>query len=150
MPEPTPLGLGRYESLLLLSLVPNSLAELSGSQMRGKGGQRLTPIRGCRMAFLPQMDLLRTTTAWILCRGKWKGAVPSEEDTDVGYEDKRHVGKEGGRRMEKKKQQQLQVMGWCCRGTATAGNRGGKERFLQCFCQRLLHHHHTCSYDGFA
>lgn len=45
------------------------------------------------MAFLPQIDLLRTTTAWILCQGKWKGTVISEEDPDGGYEDERLVGR---------------------------------------------------------
>lgn len=36
------------------------------------------------MAFLPLRDLLRTTIAWMLCQGTWKGRVVSEEDPVVG------------------------------------------------------------------
>lgn len=49
------------------------------------------------MAFLPQIDLLRTTTAWILRQGKWKDAVASEEDPDVGLRTRgAWGGREGG------------------------------------------------------
>lgn len=36
------------------------------------------------MAFLPLIDWIRTTIAWMLCQGMWKGTVTSEEDPMVG------------------------------------------------------------------